>query len=142
MLVFVEYAGLSAFPMASLLTESAWWMLLALIGIFAAVLIHDRLLLRFTQKIANKQDTELDERQTAVRDNAHRTAYQILGTVIIVTLALLQMLTTGPLGDRPWTPEISIRGVAAPALSTLVWLYITLPTAVIAWTEPDADPEE
>lgn len=119
MLVLVEYAGLSAFPMASLLTESAWWMLLALVGIVATVLIHARLLLRSTQKIANKQATELDERQTAVRDNAHRTAYQILGTVIIVTLALLQMSTTGPLGFRPWTSQLSIRSIVLPVTTTI-----------------------
>jgi hypothetical protein len=35
--------------MVSLLTESAWWMLPAIVGIVAVVLIHDGLLLRFTQ---------------------------------------------------------------------------------------------
>ena len=48
-LELVEYAALSAFPMVSLLTESAWWMLPAIVGIVAVVLIHDGLLLRFTQ---------------------------------------------------------------------------------------------
>ncbi len=101
MLVLTEYAGLSAFPLASLLTESAWWMLLALVGIVAATLIHDRLLVRFTQNIANKVDAALDERQTAIRNDAHRTAYQVLGSVVIVALVMLQMLTTGPLSERP-----------------------------------------
>jgi hypothetical protein len=142
LLVLAEYAGLFSVPMAFVLTENSWWSLLGLLGVLAAVLIHDRLLLRFTQKIANKADADLDERQTAVRDNAHRAAYQILGTSIIVVLALVQMMTTGPLADRPWTPQISVQSVVVPASTTFLWMYVTLPTAVIAWREPDPDPDE
>ncbi len=83
-LVLAEYAGISCFPVVSSFTESAWWMLLGLLGAIATVLIHHQLLVPFTQKIANKTDADLDERQTAVRDSAHRTAYEILGAVIIV----------------------------------------------------------
>ena len=116
--------------------------MLALVGIVATVLIHSQLLVRFTQKIANKEDAELDARQTAVRDNAHRTAYQILGSAIIVGLVLLQMLTTGPLGFRSLTPQLSIRSIVAPVLTTILWMYVSLPTAAIAWAEPDPEPEE
>ena len=97
-LVLAEYAGLISYLTVSVFMDDAWWLLLALVGVIAMVLIHSQLLVRFTQKIANKEDAELDERQTAVRDNAHRTAYQILGSAIIVGLVLLQMFTTGPLG--------------------------------------------
>lgn len=142
MLVLAEYASIFTFPMVSILSKSAWWMLLALFGVVATVLVHNWLLLPSTQKIANKEEAELDERQTAVRNHAHRTAYQILGTGVMVGLVLLQMLTTGPLSERPWTPHISIRGVVVPVLTTAMWLYFTLPTAVIAWTEPDPDPDE
>ena len=141
-LVLAQYAGLFSYLTVSVFLDNAWWLLLALVGIVATVLIHSQLLVRFTQKIANKQDAELDERQTAVRDNAHRTAYQILGSVIIVGLVLLQMLTTGPLSDRPWTPKISIHSVVAPVLTTILWMYVSLPTAVIAWAEPDPEPDE
>lgn len=142
LLVLAEYAGLLAYPVASILAGSAWWLLLALVGLVAIVLIHSQLLVRFTQRIADREDAELDERQTAVRDNAHRTAYQILGAAIIVGLVLVQMLTTGPLSDKPWTPQISIQGIVAPVLATILWMYISLPTAVIAWTEPDPEPDE
>lgn len=104
LLVLAEYAGISSLPIASILSRSAWWMLLALVGVVATVFIHDRMLIPSTQKIANKQDADLDERQTVVRDSAHRTAYQILGTVIIFGLVFLQTLTTGLLSERPWTP--------------------------------------
>ena len=116
--------------------------MLALVGIVATVLIHSQLLVRFTQKIANKEDAELDERQTAVRDNAHRTAYQILGSAIIVGLVLLQMLTTGPMGFRSWTPQLSIRSIVAPVLTTILWMYVSLPTAATARAEPDPEPDE
>lgn len=142
LLVLAEYAGLFSFPVASILVGSAWWLLLALVGVVAAVFIHGRMLIPSTQKIAKKQDADLDERQTAVRDSAHRTAYQILGTVIIVGLVFLQTLTTGLLSERPWTPQISIREVVAPIVTTMVWLYVTLPTAVIAWREPDPAADE
>jgi amino acid permease len=141
-LVLAEYAGLFSYLTVTVFMDDAWWWLLALVGVVAMILIHSQLLVRFTQKIANKEDAELDERQTAVRDNAHRTAYQILGSAIIVGLVLLQMLTTGPLGLKPWTPQLSIRSVVTPALSTLIWMYVSLPTAVIAWAEPDPDPDE
>lgn len=142
MFVLAEYTGLSSYPVASMLAGSAWWLLIALVGLVAAVLIHHRLLLRCTQKIANKVDAALDERQTAVRNEAHRTAYQILGSMILVALVSLQILTTGLLSERPWTPQISIREIVAPIVTTMVWLYVTLPTAVIAWREPDPAADE
>lgn len=141
-LVLAEYAGLLSYLAASILAGSAWWLVLTLVGVVATVLIHSQLLVRFTQKIADKEDSELDERQTAVRDNAHRTAYQILGSAIIVGLVLLHMLTTGPLGFRPWTPQLSIRSIVLPVTTTIVWMYVSLPTAVIAWREPDPETDE
>lgn len=141
-LVLTEYAGLFSYLTVTVFVDGAWWLLLALVGVVATVLIHSQLLVRLTQKIANKEAAELDEHQTAVRDNAHRTAYQILGSAIIVGLVLLHMLTTGPLGFRPWTPQFSIRSIVLPVLTTILWMYVTLPTAVIAWAEPDPDPDE
>ena len=141
-LVLTEYAGLFSYLTVTVFMDDTWWLLLAFVGVVAMVLIHSQLLVRFTQKIANKEDAELDERQTAVRDNAHRTAYQILGSAIIVGLVLLQMLTTGPLGFRPWTPQLSIRSIVLPVLTTILWMYVSLPTAVIAWTEPDPETDE
>ncbi len=135
MLVLAEYAGIFALPVTSILAESAWWMLLALVGVIATVLIHRRLLVPFTQEIANKEDADLDERQTAVRDSAHRKAYEILGTLVLGVLFLLWVIVE-PLGDRPWTPQISIQDPTVVFVTTL-WVYITLPTAVIAWRESD-----
>jgi hypothetical protein len=142
MLVLVEYAGLSAYAVVWMLASatSPWWWTSVIFAFVVTVLIHSRLLVPFTQEIANKGDDDLDERQTAVRDNAHRTAYHILGTVVLGALFLLWVILE-PLGDRPWTPEISIENPTAVFVMTL-WVYITLPTAVIAWREPGTDPDE
>ena len=139
-LVLTEYAGLFSYLTVTVFMDDTWWLLLAFVGVVAMVLIHSQLLVRFTQKIADKEDSELDGRQTAVRDNAHRTAYHILGTVVLGALFLLWVILE-PLGDRPWTPEISIENPTAVFVMTL-WVYITLPTAVIAWREPGTDPDE
>ncbi len=141
LLVLAEYAGISCIPVVSILAESAWWMLLGLLGVIATVLIHGRLLVPFTQEIANKQDIDLDERQTAVRDSAHRTAYHILGTLVLGALFLLWLIIE-PLGARPWTPpQISIQDPTT-VLTTMLWVYISLPTAVIAWREPNPEADE
>jgi hypothetical protein len=123
-LVLTEYAGLFTYLTVTVFMDDTWWLLLAFVGVVAMVLVHShsQLLVRFTQKIADKENSELDERQTAVRDNAHRTAYQILGSTIIVGLVLLQMLTTGPLGFGPWTPQLSIRSIVLPVLTTILWM--------------------
>jgi hypothetical protein len=143
-LVLTEYAGLFTYLTVTVFMDDTWWLLLAFVGVVAMVLVHShsQLLVRFTQKIADKENSELDERQTAVRDNAHRTAYQILGSTIIVGLVLLQMLTTGPLGFGPWTPQLSIRSIVLPVLTTILWMQVSLPTAAIAWTEPDPETDE
>lgn len=140
LLVLAEYAGLSAYAVVWMLASasSPWWWTSIIVVFVAALLIHSRLLVPLTQEIANKGDDDLDERQMAVRDNAHRTAYHILGTVVLGALFLLWVILE-PLGDRPWTPEISIENPTAILVTTL-WVYTTLPTAVIAWREPDPEP--
>jgi hypothetical protein len=54
-LVLVEYAGLFSMPVAAILMGDSWWSLLSLLGLGAAVLIHRRLLVPFTQEIAAKE---------------------------------------------------------------------------------------
>ena len=141
-LVLTEYAGLFSYLTVTVFMDDTWLLLLAFVGVVAMVLIHSQFFVQFTEKIADKENSELDERQTAVRDNAHRTAYQILGSAIIVGLVLLQMLTTGPLGFRPYAPQLSIRSIVLPVSTTILWMYVSLPTAVIAWTEPDPETDE
>jgi hypothetical protein len=137
-LVLVEYAGLFSMPVAAILMGNSWWSLLSLLGLGAAMLVHRRLLVPFTQEIADKRDADLDERQTAVRDSAHRTAYQILGTLLLGALFLLWVMIE-PLGERPWMPKLSIQNPIVVYMTTF-WVYVTLPTSVIAWREPDPEP--
>jgi hypothetical protein len=54
------------------------------------------------------------------------------------TLVLLWVMIE-PLGERPWMPELSIQNPIIVYM-TAFWVYVTLPTSVIAWREPDPEP--
>jgi len=80
-----------------------------------------------------RSEADLDERELAVRNAAYFTAYRVVAVYsIIAWMALI------------YSFELS----ASIALSLMLWLFIplltmilTLPPAVILWTEPDV-PEE
>jgi hypothetical protein len=77
---------------------------------------------------------ELDERQLQVRDRAFYRAYQVLSSVAGLWIVYETIARTS---TRPWfwVP------VSFDEYQALVWGYLllamTLPSAVIAWTEPD-----
>ncbi|MEM1080784.1 MAG: hypothetical protein AAGH65_04300 [Pseudomonadota bacterium] len=90
-----------------------------------------------TRALANSMDHQVDERQRARRDHAHRIAYWTLsfpvgfaGGMIVARL------------HRTWDEGIglSISPDGLPAFLVFFWLglilFLTLPTAIIAWTEP------
>jgi hypothetical protein len=87
----------------------------------------------------SKKDRDLDERKLSLRDAAHYHAYQIL--VIVVST-----LTVAPMGASLYF------GVDLPLrltqwhLTALFFLFanltISLPASVVAWTEPDPEPED
>lgn len=83
-----------------------------------------------TNRIASKSDSLLDERQKELRDNAHRHAYYIFGS----TIFLLCILITG---DNRWG-AVEIPG----AFFFAIIAYLTLPTALVAWLEPNPPKEE
>ena len=83
---------------------------------------------------ADTLDRRLDERQRQVRDRAYRLAYYGL-TVLFGAFSLVLMYAAG--SDDGWT---SIR-VAALFLPWLTFVPGSLPTAVVAWTEPDLPDE-
>jgi len=80
-----------------------------------------------------RNEDDLDERELAVRNAAYFTAYRAVAVYsIIAWMALIY----------------SFKLSASIALSLMLWLFIpllamilTLPPAVILWTEPDV-PEE
>lgn len=139
-LVSMTYVCLVVYVGTFLTTESSPWFWFGLPAFVAAVAIYFWLLAPFTQRIADEKDTKLDERQMVVRNHAHRTAYRILGSLLIVALTYLH-LSVGVLDNRPWTLQISEDDIT-PIFTGALWLIITLPTAIIAWNEPDPIPDE
>jgi hypothetical protein len=80
-----------------------------------------------------------DERELSRRDQAHYHAYQAVAVAVLVILLLAFWSIKPPL----WvSAEILREAVFIVALLTSV-LALTLPAAIILWTEPDIDtPEE
>ena len=74
----------------------------------------------------------LDERQRTVRDRAYYSAYRILGVVAAAGVgysALAQL-------NRIPSPDLSSLQIMLLA-GGVVLLVVTLPSAIMAWTEPD-----
>jgi hypothetical protein len=76
-----------------------------------------------------------DERELHRRDLAHYRAYQPLGLCVMLLL-LLSALTLHP---WPWLSlaVLHLLSFALAEISTI--LFLTLPAAMILWTEPDID---
>ncbi len=86
---------------------------------------------RFRGALARAPDALLDERQVVVRDRAYRDSYRIYAGVLATTLFALQL---GQALFR-WTGDLSL---ASPMwLLSPVVASIALPSAVVAWQEPD-----
>lgn len=90
-----------------------------------------------TQGMVRKD--KLDERQRVIRNSAYRSAYLILGNTFII-VASYWLFATNSFGEgRLWLPS----GDEAQNLFVLaLLLFYTLPTALIAWNEPDPEEEE
>ena len=76
-----------------------------------------------------RREDDLDERELAVRNAAYFTAYRAVAVYSIIACMALS-----------YSSELS----ASTALSLMLWVFIsllamilTLPPAVILWTEPD-----
>ena len=74
-----------------------------------------------------------DERDIAVRDHAHYLALSVIRLVVLL-LAVVVWSTT--LLRVRWLP-----GVAALGCYALLILAMTLPQAILIWTEPDPEPD-
>jgi hypothetical protein len=93
--------------------------------------------------IAGDRHDPADERENRRREHAYFVAYgKLTGTLI---LALFASYFTGP---NPITPLVGpvLRGVLMQLPHMLLMvagaLYITLPQAILMWTEPDIDADQ
>ncbi len=82
---------------------------------------------------------QADERQSAVRDAAYRTAYTVLFGSMMLGLVYFSMATSKRLGPHLWMPAEEWQWRILAYL--LVFAGATLPHALIIWREPDL-PEE
>jgi hypothetical protein len=80
-------------------------------------------------------DAELDERLLQVKNRAYRSAYLVLAPVAIVVWAL-------SLAGLQWLPADQGNADSTVLLFGVVLLAGTLPTAIVAWREPDPEPLE
>jgi len=89
-----------------------------------------------TRALANSMDRFVDERERARRDHAHRLAYWILSFPIGL-LAGIIMTNMGTWGS---SEGLAIGPEQMPIFLVFSWLalllFLSLPTAIIAWTEP------
>src|SRR5487761_217212 len=78
-------------------------------------------------------DAELDERLLQVKNQAYRRAYLVLAPVVFVVWLL-------SLFALSWQPNDHGKVMATMLVMGAALLVGTLPTAIVAWQEPDPEP--
>lgn len=82
-----------------------------------------------------------DERELGRRDRAHYQAYQVLAVMMLGLLLLAVLAMESVRGARHWrwlSFPLVLEMIYGLALAATV-LAMTLPAAIILWTEPDMD---
>lgn len=91
--------------------------------------------------IAGDVRAEGDEREMHRREQAHLKAYALFGKLVVAALIADAYFR----GQNPITPflPVALRGNMVPWSSALFMatgiLYITLPQAILLWSEPDME---
>jgi hypothetical protein len=139
--VLLVYAVLAAFEITQRslngkVTTTAEWIVAGCGILFVALWIV------FTW-LAGDQRARGDEREMHRRDHAHFRAYYVLG------IGLVAALFAGFFADpNPITPvlPLALRAflIKLPQMLLMdtILLYITLPQAILLWTEPDMEKSE
>jgi MFS family permease len=126
----------SAAITANLTTRPAYAVALALLlaGVAAAGYGVFTLMGRTFVNAPNIRDAALDERQRARRNDALARAYPVIGIFMALCLAYMMIC------DDVW-PRLRNFTVIEALFWAAFLLAISLPSAIIAWTEPDPLPE-
>lgn len=138
--VLAAYLGYAAvvgfFWVRSNLDVPAWTMVLPLAAGLVAVLGLATFCLGRTWDVANEPDAALDERERSIRDRAYRRSYAVIASAYLLTVIYAAI---GHDSGILWLPR------TWNELQAIMWgvllLTLTLPPAVVAWTEPDPVPE-
>lgn len=139
-LVLVMQLGMAAWALTFAFTGATSWSVMVLS--FCLQLLYATIFFRFLQPVMAeviRKDRDLDERELSLRNAAHYHAYQIL-------VVAISTVTVAPLGaslyfgvDLP----LPMTGRHFAALFLLFMnLSLSLPASVVAWTEPDPEPED
>ena len=138
-LVALTYSGLVALIVAWLFANAkmdTWWRLI--FGVFCVAFILTFLL------IAGSSDDPADEREKLRREYAYFVAYRLLGGMILLLLLAFFASFRGPNSIAPWVGPVLL--MQSPSMVMLLTaagaLYITLPQAILMWTEPDIDADQ
>jgi hypothetical protein len=108
----------------------AWGLMVGLLG--AGVLGASWALYRFRRAMAQAPNAMLDERQVAVRDRAYLDAYRLFTSITLLVLVVAAI--GADLADV--SVELSFE-VLQPIIWGTILYAIVLPSAVVAWREPD-----
>lgn len=100
-----------------------------LIGI---TLVGAFVLYRFARDRAGMPGRLLDDRERQLRDRAWIVSYQVLAAVVVAAVAIAAVLVLG--FERTLTLDATLVGAVALSIGVLLPL---LPTAALAWIEPD-----
>ncbi|HZB88880.1 MAG TPA: hypothetical protein VE291_09510 [Terracidiphilus sp.] len=81
-----------------------------------------------------------DERELNQRDRAHYLAYQAIGIAVVLQSLVASMRIIVP-RLRNWPPMAPDQLYYGLSLITIA-LFLTLPQAILLWTEPDMEPAD
>jgi hypothetical protein len=77
-----------------------------------------------------------DERELGLRDRAHYRAYQVLGLSVIAPWAISSLFGDPKLFGLS---AATVNHLCAVLLLAILALFLTLPQAILLWTEPDME---
>lgn len=132
-LVVTQYAGFLGMVLAwSFMDAPLRWALVIPLGL-ASIVALGMLMAPRLLGTSDGADAELDERQLQIRNAGYLQAYRVLAAVVLLVALYLLMA-----GDSDWWFPTTENERTALFWGT--WgLVLTLPGAILAWTEPDPE---
>jgi len=111
----------------------------AVVGLILLLVVLAWLMLLVNGSVGNFAATrgQLDERERGQRDRATAVSYRLVQAAIVIVTGYALLGTNTRVG----LPVPTDAGQLMMFLMPLYFLALTLPTAVLAWTLPDPDPE-
>ena len=97
-----------------------------IVGVGGAVVLR-----KLTGRVTTAS-SELDERETELRNRAHHTGFQLLSSLVLIDLLYGLYAAAQP----------DSGSLAAAMTAALFLLGTSTPALVLAWTLPDDDPED